>query len=87
MTFDWYKVINRGEFEATGLVSREVQVILDGIGLRTVLVTSGNFYSIVYEGVMLSIGVTEANPFVFEGYAVYLDANDDIWLGIEVDES
>lgn len=87
MTFDWYKIINRGEFEATGLVSREVELLLDGIGLRTVLVTCGNYYSIIYDGVMLSIGMAGNNPFVFDGYAVYLDVNDDIWLGIQVDES
>lgn len=83
MTFDWYKLLNRGEFEASGLVSKELDVILDGVGQKTVLVTKGNLYSIVIDGVMLSIGVTAANPFVFEGYAVYLDSNDDMWLGIE----
>ncbi len=82
MIFDWYKILNRAEFEALDLVSREVQVVLDGIGLKTILVTKGNLYSITYEGVMLSIGVTDENPFAFGGYAVYLDQNDDIWLGI-----
>ncbi len=87
MTFDWYKIINRGEFEATGLVSRELELALEGIGLVTIMVTKGALYSIVYDGVMLSIGVTEENPFVFEGYAVYLDENDDIYLGVLVDET
>lgn len=87
MSFNWYKIINRAEFEATGLVSREVEVILDGIGLKTILVTKGRLYSITYDGIMLSIGVTAENPFVFEGHAVYLDSNDDIWLGIEIDEA
>lgn len=82
MIFDWYKILNRGEFEAAGLVSREVDVILEGIGQKTVLVTRGNLVSIVYDGVMLSIGLSGSNPFIFGGYAAYLDQNDDIWLGI-----
>lgn len=85
MIFDWYKIINRAEFEALGLVSRELELELEGIGLATVLVTKGELYSLTYDGVFLSVGVTEDNPFVFEGYAVYLDAADDIWLGIEVE--
>lgn len=87
MIFDWYKIINRAEFEATGLVSRELTLNLEGIGLSSVLVTKGRYFSIIYDEVMLSLGITDANPFVFEGYAVYLDSNDDIYLGIEVDES
>jgi hypothetical protein len=83
MIYDWYKVINKSEFEATGLVSREVNLILEGVGQRTVLVTIGNYFSITYNGVMLSIGMTDSNPFAFGGCAVYLDANDDVWLGIE----
>lgn len=87
MIFDWYKLINKTEFEATGLVSRSLDIVLDGIGRVTVLVTVGNYFSITYDGVMLSIGITGENPFVFEGYAVYLDSNNDVWLGVELDES
>jgi hypothetical protein len=82
MIFDWYKVINRAEFVATGLVSREVSVILEGVGAKTILVTIGNLFSITVDEVILSIGVTSANPFVFQDRAVYVDANDDVWYGI-----
>ncbi len=88
MNFDWYLVINRGEFEELELVSKEVELILEDIGQVTVLVTKGSLYGITYDGVFLAIGVTEANPFVFDGYAVYLHPDtDDIYLGIELDES
>ncbi len=84
MSFNWYKIFNRAEFLATGLVSREVGLALDGVGLATFLITQGNLLSLTYNGIMLSIGVTDANPFVFEGNAIYVDANDDVWWGIEV---
>lgn len=83
MTFNWYKIINREDFEDSGLVSKELEVLLEGVGVVDVMVTKGRFYSLIYNGVILSLGVTEANPFIFDGYAVYLDANQDMWLGIE----
>lgn len=85
MTFDWYKIVNRAEFLAEGLVSRELEVVLEGVGTKTVMIVVGNLFSLIYEGVMLSIGVTEENPFAFDGHAIYLDENDDVWLGIEVE--
>lgn len=84
MTFDWYKVINRAEFLATGLVSRELDVFLEGVGAKTVLVTVGNYFSITIDEVMLSVGMTEDSPFVFQDRAVYVDANEDVWYGIKV---
>lgn len=86
MIFDWYKVINKTEFEATGLVSRELEVVLEGLGAKNVLVTVGNYFSITVDDVMLSIGIgtPTSNPFVFEERAVYLDASNDVWYGIKV---
>jgi len=86
MTFDWYKIINKTEFEATGLVSRELEVILEGVGAKDVLVTVGNYFSITIDDVMLSIniGIDGVNPFVFEDRAVYLDSANDVWYGIKV---
>lgn len=82
MIFDWYKIINRGEFLASGLVSKEITMIMNGAGQKTILVTNGNAVSITIDGVFLSVGMNGSNPFSFEGYGVYLDANDDIWLGM-----
>lgn len=87
MIFDWYKIINQAEFIATGLVSRELELPLEDLGVKTILVTRGRLVSLVYEGIMLAAQLNDENPFVFEGHAVYLDANQDLWLGIEVDES
>ena len=84
MIFNWYNIINLDDFIETGLVSRELDLILDGVGRSNIRVVHGNLYSIVYDGIMLSIGVTDDNPFIFEGHAVYLDSNRDVWLGIEV---
>jgi hypothetical protein len=83
MTYDWYKIINKTEFEADDLPSREVQVVLEGVGLKTILVTKGLLVSLVYDGAMLSPGLNDENPFAFGGYAAYIDANEDVWLGIE----
>jgi hypothetical protein len=86
MNFDWYKVINRAEFLETGLVSRELELELEDRGSKTFLVTVGNYFSISFDEVMLSINMAEDNPFVFEDRAIYLDANDDVWVGFLIDE-
>jgi len=82
-TWSWYKIINLDIFEATTLPSIEATVNFEGIGLKKVLILQGAYVSLLYEGIFLSIAMNDANPFVFEGHAAYLDENNDIWLGIE----
>lgn len=80
--FEWYRLFNRADFVATGLTSYEFQVDLVGIGLRSILVTKGNLVSILIEDVFLSIGLNDKNPFRYGERAVFLDENDDVWLGV-----
>lgn len=89
MIFKWFKIFNKDEFEATGLTSRKYTYDLDGIGLKDILVTKGITYGMTYEGVFLSVEMLDFNPFVFEGHAVHIKENNDVYLGIEVipDES
>ena len=84
MIYTWFKIFNEGDFEAANLVSRTYSVNLEDIGQKDILVTKGNLISMTYEGVMLSLDMNGANPFEFEGFAIYRDENDDVWLGIAV---
>lgn len=84
MIYDWYLIFNKAAFEATGLVSKAYTLDLEDIGEKTILVTQGNYISILYEGVLLSLDMIDENPFAFDGHAIYLDANGDVHLGIEV---
>jgi hypothetical protein len=83
-SYKWYQIFSLTEFEATGLVSREYQVNLQGIGLRSILVTKGNAVSIVYEDVLLSLNLGGNNPYEFGDYAIYLDSANLVWLGTPV---
>jgi hypothetical protein len=85
ITYDWYKIFNKTEFEALGLVSRMYSLVLEEIGLKEILVTKSNYLSLTYEGIFLSLAVNDKNPFEFEGHAIYLDDNNDVFLGIEVE--
>lgn len=87
MNYDWYNLFNKTEFEAEDLTSRTLTLDLEGVGVSEVLVTKGNMLGITYQGVFLPINLDDKNPFDFEGYAVYLDENDDVHLGIAVDEA
>lgn len=85
--FDWYRIFNVNEFEALGLISKTYTLELEGLGFKDILVTKSNFLSLTYEGVFLSVGLNDRNPFSMDGFAVYKNDNDDIFLGIAVDES
>jgi hypothetical protein len=83
MMFDWYKIINKAAFDALNIPSKEYELILGELGLKTVLMGKGNYYSFLYEDVFLTHNLNDKNPFSFEGLAIYLDENNDFWLGIE----
>ncbi len=80
--YNWYFVINRAEFIASGLVSKEVESFLTGIGRKTFLVTNGNVVSVTIDEVMLTTEITGDNPFVFGGKALMINADDDIYYGV-----
>jgi len=84
--FDWFELFNLTEFEETELVSKTLTVNLEGYGNAEILITKGNVTSIVYDDVMLPINFDDQNPYQFEGYAVYLDEEDYVWLGIETED-
>lgn len=84
MIYDWYLIFNKAEFEALELPSKEYTLNLEDIGEKTILVTQGNFVSILYEGVFLPLEMNTKNPFEFDGHAIYVDNNDDVYLGVEV---
>lgn len=86
-TYDWFKVFNKTEFEALDLVSKTYIFEFDGLGEKSVQVYKGNYVSVFYGGVFLVLNLNGKNPYEFEGYAVFLDDNQDVWLGIEQSES
>jgi len=86
MTYNWFKIFNRTDFLATGLASRTYKLNLEGVGQKDFLVTFGNLVGVTYEGIFLTL-VEGENPFIFEGHALYIDANNDVFWGIEIDEN
>ena len=80
--FDWYRLFNHAEFLALDVPSREFDVVLGTLGQKTILATRGNLTSILYDGIFLSIDLNGRHPFRFGEFAVWLDVNDDVWLGV-----
>lgn len=87
MTYNWFLIFNKTTFDALGLVSKNYTLNLENIGQKDILVTKGITYGMTYEGVFLSLEMTDLNPFPFDGHAIYVDASDNVYLGIEVDEN
>lgn len=80
--YNWFKVFNKTEFEDLDLVSKEYEILFDGQGTKTVLVTKGSALSVTLDDVFLTIGLNGNNPFVKDGLAVYLDPDtDDVFVG------
>lgn len=85
MSYSWYNIFNLDEFEALDLVSKEYELILEDNGLKTIMVTNGNGVSVLIDDVFLTINLNSRNPFAFEDRAVYLDADNDVWVGIAIE--
>ena len=82
--YTWFKIFNKVEFLALGLISKTYTWDLEGIGLKEILVTNGQGIGMVYDGVFLPLQLNDANPFAIDQRAIYIDANNDVFLGIEV---
>lgn len=87
MQYAWYFIFNRPLFEATNLVSRVMPMNLEGIGLVNVMITKGRFFSVVYDGVMLPIGLLGSPLYEFEGYAVEELPSGNVYLGVAINEN
>lgn len=84
MIYTWYKIFNLAEFNALDLVSKEYELELEDIGIKTVTVTKGKLVSILYEGIFLSVNLNSVNPLEFDGHAVWISGTNDVYLGIAV---
>lgn len=87
MTYFWYLIFNRSEFEALGLVSKTYSLELEAIGEVEVLVTKGNLISMLYEGIFLPVKINGLNPYEIDDHASFEDAEGNIYLGIKADET
>lgn len=84
MNYNWYKIFNLTEWLATGLTSRTVKAFLDGKGEKEFLITQGNETGVTVDEVFLTVKLEGKNPYTRDGMAVFVDANQDVWVGYEV---
>jgi hypothetical protein len=82
MTYTWYKLFTLTDFLASELVSRTLRVNLETEGQKDILITRGNEIGVVYENTLLIVGMNGKNPYSRDGLAVYLDADQNVWLGV-----
>lgn len=86
MNFDWYKIFSLPEWLAENLVSRTLILELEDLGRVRFEITQGNTTAVRHDDTFLPVNFLERNPYVQDGKAIYLDANDDVWIGFEVEE-
>jgi hypothetical protein len=83
--FDWYEIFDANEFQASETPSRSLNVFLEGVGFEEVLITKGGFQSVTFRGVFLPVTFLNRNPYEREGYAVYKNEDEKVFLGIKVE--
>lgn len=87
MIFDWFLITNLDDFDDLEVVSRSFTMILEGYGIKEILVTKGNTYGVVIDDVFLSVNLNDENPMVFDGHAVFVDdETNDLYIGFETEE-
>lgn len=86
MNYDWFNIFNKTEFEDSGLTSREYTVVLDSYGEKTIIATKGVGVGVLFDDVFLPLEFDDQNPWAFEDRAVYVDENDDVWVGVAVED-
>jgi len=84
MQYRWFKIFNRTEFEALGLASKTYTLNLEGFGQKEILVTKGVAVGMLYDDVFLSLELNDLNPFEMDDRAIYVDEDDDVYLGVAV---
>lgn len=84
--YDWYKIFNTTEFDALGIPSRNYVINLEDLGPKEFLVCKGIGYSILYEENYICLEMNDVNPNEFEGFAIYKNADNDVFFGILIDE-
>lgn len=80
--FKWYRLFNYTDFVDLNIPSFTAQVFIEGEGLKTILITKGNYVGVTYDGIFLVVNMNNKNPFRLDTHAVYLDDDDVVWLGI-----
>lgn len=80
--FDWFRLFNMENFTQSDLVSYEFQAVLGQYGLKDVLVTKGNKTGVLIDDVFMCIEMNDKNPTRFGERALFIDENDDVWIGI-----
>lgn len=86
MNFDWYKIFNINEFNLLNVFSKTYRLNLQPLGQKDILVTKGNKYGILYQDVFLVAELNQKNPFVKDGFAIAVAENNDVYLGIEIED-
>ncbi len=85
-SYDWYNIFSYTDFVDSGLVAQTLLLELEDLGRKSFYITKGNTVAVSYDDAFLPVNLLEQNPYAQNGYAVYLDADDEVWFGFEVDQ-
>lgn len=79
---NWFEILNTDDWES-GIVSKEIEYDFGALlGTKTVIVTKGNLFSILFEGYFICAELNDQNPTASENYLAFIDPDNGLWLGV-----
>lgn len=84
MSVNWYNVGNKTEFLEKGIPQEVKTLNLEDLGKLEVVFISGFNFSVIANGEMLTPHLNGRNPFYKTQTSCYIDENNDVWVGYEV---
>lgn len=81
--YTWYKLFNCADLDAKNVPYLEDSFELDKMGVKTIRLYKGQFYSLLVDGVFLPVHLNGRNPFkTSDGkLAAFMDKANNIWVG------
>lgn len=82
--YEWFPIFELQSFRDTGLWSRELTVVLGSFGEKKILISVGCTISVTVDDAFLPIGFLGRAVYESDGYAVAMDTNGYVQLGVAV---
>lgn len=89
MKVAWYNIgIKKNEWIAKGIPQEVLNLDLEDLGEKEIVLINGFNFSVIFEGDMLTPDLNGRNPFYKEKTSCYVDPEtSEIWVGIVENEN
>ncbi|MDR0676300.1 MAG: hypothetical protein LBF97_04600 [Elusimicrobiota bacterium] len=89
MKYDWYKIINLGNFDKLNINDYEITADLEDRGMQNFRIMKGlsSLYSVILDNIFLTPFLNNRNGYNFQDRSAYIDNAKNLWVGYKADET